>query len=934
MSRLTSEEEAVMNALGHEGKEYQSYFFSKAKDLKWFQPLKERGYFEPSLNPPPQQNEKGLYSIPVWPALQYLEKISPELTKPENQGYAEEVLQLIRDVSKASLESNVDNCRTWGGFARILAKVPTNLILYSDIELVGVWLKSRFSTSLLGRELSQKILPNFLHSDDPADWRKAERLVELVTEVRIIEKVLGTEESFTVHEVHALLDDYSLKELFKRNAELLGKRAGLQVVEILTKQVRRGFTSETHDAFSYIWRKAVEEHQQNAGRDDAEHILISALRDVLCAFASEKPSEGRALISSLLANESLLIRRVALYAINKNFASCRDLLLQTIGPQWFQPVFQHELYCLLAERFAEMSIHEQAKVLEIISSLTTTHSDAKESDLPDKAMKLEWLHAIRGKGNEQADELYEDYFAVVQRVGKHPDFPSYVETRWGALPPMSKDQLLEMSIADIVSYSNNFQETGTWDGPTEEGLADVLRQAVYELPTKFDSEIALFLDAKLGYQVRVITGFEEAWNSKKHFDWKSVLTFCEKLVEQQKFWASGENQLDSNLKPRRSWLTSQICSLLSCGVRDDKWAFDEKLLPLAENIIRKVLENETPTANGDERDALTEALNTPKGRCIGSLIAYSLRRARLLDSKGADRNAFWANIQPVFDNELNRCVDGNYEFSALAGRDILQLHYLNAGWVKKRFNDIFSLNSERNWRCAMQGYSYVGLVHPEIYECLKKGGHLQKAIRTTWQNDEVRKRIIQQLAVLYVEGNEELTGDGLFSQVISSWKTEDICEIIWQFWTGRNQDLGKARRERIILFWKWCADRIRTHEANNNEDILSELTLLTCYLSEIGPDEKAMLIQAAPYTDRRHHSSFFMEYLDNLSGRSSKAVADVFRAMLTGTVPTFEEESVVSIVTNLYKGGLKAEANEIVNQYAMHGFEFLRPLYEKCNLRR
>lgn len=95
MSQLKPEEQAVLNALDSEGKEYQNYFFSKAKDLKWFRPLKDLGYFQPSQNPPPQESdEKGLYMIPVWPALLYLEKLSPELARPENRNYAGEIIQI------------------------------------------------------------------------------------------------------------------------------------------------------------------------------------------------------------------------------------------------------------------------------------------------------------------------------------------------------------------------------------------------------------------------------------------------------------------------------------------------------------------------------------------------------------------------------------------------------------------------------------------------------------------------------------------------------------------------------------------------------------------------------------------------------------------------------------------------------------------------
>ncbi|MEO7862004.1 MAG: hypothetical protein ABIU05_16535 [Nitrospirales bacterium] len=217
---------------------------------------------------------------------------------------------------------------------------------------------------------------------------------------------------------------------------------------------------------------------------------------------------------------------------------------------------------------------------------------------------------------------------------KHPDFSLYSEVRYGNLAPRSKDQLLKLSIDDIVAYLWEFEETGHWGDPTKEGLADVLMVSVKEDPKKFDVEVHRFLDSKLAYQYEILRGFEEAWKSGKSFDWNAVLTFCEQLIDRKGFWEIKDKRLDAHLRATRSWITTGISSLISWGVSNDEWAFDETFLPLAERIIVKLIKNEPATAKGRDDDALTEAMNTPKGRCIDSLMAYSLRNTRLLDSKG------------------------------------------------------------------------------------------------------------------------------------------------------------------------------------------------------------------------------------------------------------------------------------------------------------
>ena len=113
MSKLSSKQVAVLNLL-EEGKEYQDYFFRTKEGLIWFYPLKERSYFVAENNPKPQENkEKGWYTIPRWNILDYLEKISTKSAKPENHQYAEELMQIIRDVTRPKDAERADNYRTW-----------------------------------------------------------------------------------------------------------------------------------------------------------------------------------------------------------------------------------------------------------------------------------------------------------------------------------------------------------------------------------------------------------------------------------------------------------------------------------------------------------------------------------------------------------------------------------------------------------------------------------------------------------------------------------------------------------------------------------------------------------------------------------------------------------------------------------------------------
>ena len=166
---------------------YLHYFFERVSDIYWFVALREAGYFNADNNPKPSPaDQEGLYSIPQWNVLPYLERVSQQVSKPGSEKYIADLLAIIKDVStyKNAIGQHIDNYRTWYYFAKILANLPTEKITKEIIDLIPTWLDTKFSSSLPGREITEKLLPKFLNSENSKDWEKAERLIEIITEIK------------------------------------------------------------------------------------------------------------------------------------------------------------------------------------------------------------------------------------------------------------------------------------------------------------------------------------------------------------------------------------------------------------------------------------------------------------------------------------------------------------------------------------------------------------------------------------------------------------------------------------------------------------------------------------------------------------------------------------------------------------------------------
>lgn len=239
---LSPKEEAVLKLL-QEDTAYNNYFFNKVADLKWFTELKKQGYFDPknALGPKPSDQE-GFFSIPWWNVLTYLEKVSEQVKEKGNEKYIDELLQIIKDVSnyKNSDGQHIDNYYTWRSFVMILLNIPREKIPIDIIELIPVWLSSRFDASFVGSEIGLKLLPKFL-SGDPSleDISKAERIVDYITDVKHVKlseeraRIYNKEEEYKL-----VLDSYWVKDIFEKHARDIGEKCTNDVIYSLCNNIR------------------------------------------------------------------------------------------------------------------------------------------------------------------------------------------------------------------------------------------------------------------------------------------------------------------------------------------------------------------------------------------------------------------------------------------------------------------------------------------------------------------------------------------------------------------------------------------------------------------------------------------------------------------------------------------------------------------------
>jgi len=111
--------------------------------------------------------------------------------------------------------------------------------------------------------------------------------------------------------------------------------------------------------------------------------------------------------------------------------------------------------------------------------------------------------------------------------------------------------------------------------------------------------------------------------------------------------------LKEDLTPTRNWIPSAIAEFLQAGTKKDEHSFSADLLPRSFLVIENLLNNAEAVPEASD-DAMTQAINSEKGKAIEALINHTLRSCRVSDQVHGSHLEIWESLQPVFDREIGK----------------------------------------------------------------------------------------------------------------------------------------------------------------------------------------------------------------------------------------------------------------------------------------
>jgi hypothetical protein len=906
--------------------ELQPLLFNKAKGLSWFDQFYSHGFFNADKNPKPVHAKKEGFIIPYWPATEYLVNASADLAASENEEYAQKFIKLIREITEYAIEEKYSNHRTWWQLSKIIRNIPVQIIQPEDISLIDYWMDDQFERGLIVEEVGGKWLPAILANGDEHSHKIALRLLDCIYKVIFVDKkpILSEKKESILR-----FDSYYAGKLAKKGvAKLSGINLGLPAVEMFQKRLTSILVESDNDSWSSIWRKAIEDHPQNGSLKNADDFIVAAFRDCVIGFVEYHIQVAKDYVQSLFRNYYQTIKRVAIYAIDIRFADLKDLADSIVTLEFFHDNYRHEFWNFLNSHYPNLTSDQRKKVIETIQGLEVFGEDKKNNEKATAYKRATWLAAIK-QYDDNIAEFYTKYTAIAGAEPEHPNFSSYMTVGWvDHKSPIPAEDMLPLDVDSLVKTINSYEDTGRdWFGePGLEGLLKTFKEVLKAKAKDIYIDLMKFANSDLSFIRTIVEAYRELWNEKKDLPWNDVwphlLDFCLQLIKQDFFWSDMSANDHSKFAANRNWIVGTIGQLIEDGTRSDDHAFDKNLLLKAKEVLVLLFERQGGRKFEIDSDAVSIAINSPRGKCLEALVILALRSCRLEHEESGHHTQAWNQYKEIFDVELKRSELGEYEFATIVAMFLPNFDYMSREWVQSHLADIFDQSDYQKWLCAMQGYTYVDLVYEIYYKHLKANGDFIKALDDANLKKRVDERIIQNIVIAFINDFEDINQpDSLIATLIHRKDMDELKKIVWFIWTLRDKNDLKLK-DKVFEIWPRLLE-IADPNTKDGRLLASSLCHWAVFVDKIDSIVESWLAKIAPYADENHNAHDLLENLAEISDTQPIEVQKVWLKMLESYSYDYPEEAFRRIFQNLVALGIDGErkAKEIVDAYIRHGLE-------------
>jgi len=720
-----------------EDQDLRKRFFIELKDPEWVCPLREEGFFRA---PPEPMVEDAGTTYPFWPPSQYLARMAS--AAPEEVFKALEPIEttnarIISDVVEAAL-----------GVPGVLASRLSSKVLRAVNADVWVELYAESAAKLVAK----------LAADGELD--AAFTLAGALFSFRCDESAIRS----LVPRIDAYHYGELLPDVLQALCAAVHTRAMSWGAELLLTAVRcrqRPPSREDFDDVSYIWRPAIEDHEQNR-HPDVGDAIVTAVRDLSEQVVRKDLWSLRQTVEYLEDYSKLILSRIGLNVVRLCAEKDPELARQRmLDKELFDDHrFRHEYVVLLQDRFGMLSPGDQLVILgwidegldrdETRKSLQANLGDRFSEEMVERRIQMWRRDRLGWFSGSLAPEWKQRYENLVQEFGEpeHPDLLVYTGVGWGAEPPKKAEELAAMRTGDLVNFLRTWRPgPGDPMGPKIRELADQLGVAVSQNLERFAREAPEFSDLHPTYVSRFLNEYMIAVQNERDVPFEPLLNLCLEVVAKPLELASehrvGGDEFDSDQswEYARNAVADLVAKMCEAGapltLRKKLW---QCLAPLEESPDSSYVVDD-PKGGMETAVWLTHACNNPRAKVIEAVIRYAIwvkRQATEDGAKFAGLNEV-PEAKAVLEKRLAPDCPDSPAVRSGYGTQFPRLWWLDAAWAREHAKNIFSLTGEkrRHGWAAWNSYLVANRVYEAVFHTLR----------------EVYEEAVDQL-------NEGLTGEG------------------------------------------------------------------------------------------------------------------------------------------------------------------------------
>ncbi len=344
-------------------------------------------------------------------------------------------------------------------------------------------------------------------------------------------------------------------------------------------------------------------------------VLTFVLKNILMFRGRKDVNETKEILTRFFKDKYLYFPKMALYIIGNNINTYSDIVWKALekdtsnlifGEIYFGDELKHVL-----ENLSDLSPAQKEKLIQKIDQ-GPGYVPEEDSEMHIAEWKQERYHAL--VNDPDFKELYESLKSQTNKDVSLHAAVGEIKIRSGeGPPPLAKEEILHMSNEKLAQYLSTFKTKGFWEGHTVGGLARVMKECAADRPSKFIDDFSPFIDTGFIYIYEILDGIREAWNKKQDISWGNLFEFVHQYIDRDEFWKDElVVEKDEWLGgANHFWIIGVVTELIREGTRDDSWAFDEKYLKEAEEILFLIFDNLEVEEEEDKSDYVTHALNSP-----------------------------------------------------------------------------------------------------------------------------------------------------------------------------------------------------------------------------------------------------------------------------------------------------------------------------------